>query len=63
MPKTPDTNAIAPAVFADKAYKSRTIVLPDGRGFEVVKSRISASDPALIEFLDKHSEFERVAGE
>lgn len=63
MPKTPDTNAAAPALFADKAFKSRTIVLEDGRSFPVAKARIAATDPALIEYLEKHPDFERVAGE
>ena len=53
----------AAVTFADKAYKSRTIVLPDGRSFAVEKGRITAADPALVEHLDKHPEFERIAGE
>ena len=64
MAKTTDTHtATTPAVFADKAFKTRTIVLEDGRTFAVEKSRIVAADPALIDHLDKHHEFERVAGE
>ena len=64
MAKTTDTNTAATqVVFADKAFKSRTIVLEDGRTFAVEKSRIVADDPALVDHLDKHPEFERVAGE
>lgn len=48
-----------PVVFKDKAFKSRTIVLNDGRVFPVEKSTIEASDPALIDHLDKHPDFER----
>lgn len=64
MAKTTDTNtATTQVVFADKAFKTRTIVLEDGRTFAVEKSRIVATDPALIDHLDKHPEFGRVAGE
>ena len=63
MAKTNETNSTAPVVFADKAFKTRTIVLEDGRTFAVEKSRIVANDPALVDHLDKHPEFERVAGE
>lgn len=48
-----------PVVFKDKAFKSRTIVLNDGRAFAVEKSTIEASDPVLIDHLDKHPDFER----
>ncbi|GAA5785109.1 hypothetical protein [Chitiniphilus shinanonensis] len=49
--------------FADKAFKSRTIVLSDGRAFPVSKSRITANDAALIAYLDRHADFERTAGQ
>ena len=63
MAKTADTSAATtPVVFADKAFKTRTIVLEDGRTFAVEKSRIAATDPALVAHLDKHPEFERVTG-
>lgn len=58
-----ETKSTAPVVFADKAFKSRTIVLEDGRTFAVEKGRIVANDPALVAYLDKHPEFERVSGE
>ncbi|WP_375592181.1 hypothetical protein [Chitiniphilus eburneus] len=49
--------------FTDKAFKSRTLVLPDGRAFPVAKSRITANDPALIAYLDRHADFDRTAGQ
>lgn len=64
MAKTTTRNtATGPVVFADQAFKSRTIVLEDGRGFPVVQARITAEDPLLIAHLDQHPEFERVTGE
>jgi hypothetical protein len=50
----------APVVFKDKAFKSRTIVLDDGRAFAVEKSTIAATDAALIAHLDNHPDFERI---
>lgn len=58
---TADTDGAGTAVtFADKAFKSRTLVLEDGRAFAVDKSRIVATDLALIAHLDQHPEFDRV---
>lgn len=62
MAKT-DISVTSRVVFADKAYKSRTIVLSDGRSFAVERGRIEADDPALIAYLEQHPDFERVAGE
>lgn len=60
MAKTDKAEAsAAPVIFKDKAFRSRTIVLDGGRTFTVEKSAIEASDPALIEHLDKHPDFER----
>lgn len=53
----------ASVVFIDKAFKSRTVVLPDGRTFGVEKSRITTADPALIDHLDQLSDFERAPAE
>lgn len=53
----------APVTFHDKAFKSRTVVLPDGRTFAVEKSRITTADPALIDHLDQLSDFERAPAE
>ena len=60
MPKPIDTLTIPAVTFRDKAFKSRTIVLPDGRTFTVEKSRITSDDEALTAHLDKHPEFERL---
>lgn len=56
---TAETPLETAVVFRDKAYKSRTIVLSDGRSFAVEKSRIASNDAALIACLDQHPEFER----
>lgn len=62
MAKT-DTNPTAQTSveFADQAFKTRTVVLADGRSFAVDKARIATDDPALIAHLTAHPEFERVA--
>lgn len=54
--------AVSPATFEDQAFKSRTIVLPDGRAFDVEKRRIVATDPALIEYLANQPDFRRLEG-
>lgn len=53
----------ATVIFRDKAYKSRTIVLPGGRTFDVVKRQIETDDAELIDYLDAHPEFERLPAE
>lgn len=63
MAKNTSNTTTGPVLFADQVFKSRTIVLDDGRSFAVVKGRIAAQDPALIAYLDQHPEFERSAGE
>ena len=45
--------------YCDLAFKSRTLVLADGRSFAVVQGRIQTGDTALIAFLEKHPEFQR----
>ena len=45
--------------FTDLKFKSRTIVLPDGRAFAVEKNRIVAGDPELIAHLDRRADFAR----
>lgn len=52
-----------PGTYRDKAYKSRTLVLPDGRTFAVERGRIETHDPALIAWLDQQQEFERLPAE
>lgn len=60
MAKTDKAEASAATViFKDKAFKSRTVILDDGRAFAVEKSIIEATDAALIEHLDSHPDFER----
>lgn len=54
-----DTPAQAAVTFVDKAYKARTLVLPDRRAFAVTRSRITTSDPALLEYLERHPDFTR----
>lgn len=53
-------SSATPVIFKDKAFKNRAIVLDDGRSFPVEKSRIEASDAALITHLDNHPDFERI---
>lgn len=60
MATTKETTRTESVTFADKAFKSRTVVLEDGRTFAVEKSRIVATDPALIAYLDVNPDFERV---
>lgn len=52
----PTTGAVT---FIDLVYKVRTLVLPDGCAFAIERSRIVATDPALIEYLDQHPDFTR----
>ncbi|MFP3612592.1 hypothetical protein SB778_21025 [Paraburkholderia sp. SIMBA_050] len=47
--------------FRDKAFRSRTLVLADGRTLSVEKSTVTASDREQLALLDQHPDFERVA--
>ena len=47
--------------FRDLAFKSRTLMLADGRSFAVEQGRIQTGDAALIAFLEKHPDFQREA--
>lgn len=47
--------------FRDLAFKSRTLVLADGRSFALDQGRIQTGDTALIAFLEKHPDFRREA--
>ncbi|MCW5319629.1 hypothetical protein D5039_00065 [Verminephrobacter aporrectodeae subsp. tuberculatae] len=58
--RTKETSSTETVTFADKEFKSRTVVLEDGRTFAVEKSLIAATDLALIAYLDTHADFERV---
>lgn len=60
MAKTNTESTNNAVVFKDKVFKSRTIIIEDGRSFPVEKSRVEASDSALIAHLDNHPDFERI---
>ena len=47
--------------FRDKAFRSRTLLLADGRTLAVEKSTVTASDEEQLALLDRHPDFERVA--
>lgn len=47
--------------FRDQAFKSRTLVLADGRSFAVEQGRIQTGDAALIAILEKQPDFRREA--
>lgn len=46
--------------YRDKAYTSRTLVLPSGYTAKVMAGRITAASLELRSYLDKHPEFERI---
>lgn len=46
--------------FRDKAFRSRTVVFPDGFTAAVERSVVAASTPEHVAFLDQHADFERV---
>ena len=56
---SPDEKAPPTVTYRDLAFKSRTLVLADGRSFAVVQGRIQTGDTALIAFLENHPEFQR----
>lgn len=56
---TPNEKSPSTVTYCDLAFKSRTLVLADGRSFAVVQGRIQTGDTALIAFLEKHPEFQR----
>ncbi|QDQ25286.1 hypothetical protein FNU76_02355 [Chitinimonas arctica] len=60
-PLTSDAIPVAPRTYRDKSFKSRTLVLEDGRAFMVEKSRIVTDVPELVAYLDQHDDFESVA--
>jgi len=51
----------ASVTFRDKAFRSRTLVLADGRTLAVEKSTVTASDQEQLALLERHPDFERVA--
>lgn len=55
----PDEKTPPTVTYRDLAFKSRTLVLTDGRSFAVMQGRIQTGDTALIAFLENHPEFQR----
>ena len=56
---TPNEKSPSTVTYRDLAFKSRTLVLADGRSFAVAQGRIQTGDTALIAYLGKHPEFQR----
>ena len=56
---TPDEKSPSTVTYRDRAFKSRTLVLADGRSFAVEQGCIQTGDTALITFLEKHPDFQR----
>lgn len=46
-------------VFRDKAYSSRTLIMPDGRTLAVVNGLVMACGDDQYEFLSAHPELEQ----
>ena len=56
----PSTQSISHSVtFRDKAFKSRTIVFPDGSTAPVVGSLVTVSTAKRVEHLTQFGDFER----
>jgi len=58
---TPNEKSPSTVTYCDLAFKSRTLVLADGRSFAVEQGRIQTGDAALIAFLEKQPDFQREA--
>ena len=59
-PAVPSDEKNSPTVtYRDLAFKSRTLVLADGRCFAVAQGRIQTGDTALIAFLENQQQFQR----
>lgn len=56
---TPNEKSPSTVTYRDLAFKSRTLVLADGRSFAVAQGRIQTGDTILIAFLENHPEFQR----
>ncbi|MCQ4143217.1 hypothetical protein [Vogesella sp. AC12] len=59
MSKPTPPVTVAEQVFRDKAFKSRTLVLKDGRAVPVENYTVTTSDKDVIAFLDSHADFAR----
>lgn len=47
-------------MFRDKAYMSRTLIMPDGRGLDVRGGRVGAFGDDQFEYLSAHADLERL---
>lgn len=56
----PSVVVMAAAIFRDKQYTSRTLILPDGAVVQVAKGQITADTPELLAFLSDRKDFERL---
>lgn len=45
--------------FRDTAFKSRTLILKDGRAVAVENYTVTTSDKDVVAYLDSHSDFVR----
>lgn len=66
-PETADTVLLQPAaeigpmrVFRDKAFTSRTLIMPDGRSLPVSKGRVAAFGDDQFEYLNTHPDLELI---
>ena len=65
MPKDREASALpqsAGVSFHDRAFRTRTMVFPDGAAAMVEQSLVAVSDQEHITYLDQHADFERVDG-
>ncbi len=51
---------VSPVVYRDRAFISRTLVMPGGRLLNVSQHQIEALDVQAQAFLDKHPDLERL---
>ena len=51
---------VSPVVYRDRAFISRTLVMPGGRLLNVSQHYIEALDVQAQAFLDKHPDLERL---
>jgi hypothetical protein len=49
-------------VFRDRAYMSRTLVMPDGRGLDVRQGKVAALGDDQFKFLSDHPDLELTVG-
>lgn len=49
-------------VFRDRAYMSRTLIMPDGRGLDVRQGKVAALGDDQFKFLSDHPDLELTAG-